>query len=359
LNTESLIEDDVQAFRKSLICTLSLSSKELFHSNLIGWLMENNLEFAKAITDESSLRELPKVEREKSNFDLLVKAGDKNYIIENKVKSLPCTAQIAKYKEKAEKLKLDAIFILLSLMPPDEGFAKIHDDVRVLTYEKILKVLEDQKIGSSFESILLQDYCQLLSILIKIKKSVMISLDDTLAIRGDQENLLKSMRLFDIAQKIRYSYFATLADQRLKALSMPKLLALKEPTEVALTRSTGLMSLKFGFKLGDNQLLIGIQIQGDQYRYFVQSCEKKDVQEIAEKLQNEKLWLNPERSDNKNVEKILKFGKDFKYDYAPINVHTVAELLQKIEKDVRRLATIQDDLKNKLNIEPRKILKSP
>lgn len=69
-----LTETQRHDFKKSLICTLSHSSKELFHSNMIGWLLENHIDFAKFLLKKPDLKMIKKVEREKFNFDLLVLA---------------------------------------------------------------------------------------------------------------------------------------------------------------------------------------------------------------------------------------------------------------------------------------------
>ena len=90
-----------EEFKKSIICTLSLSSKELFHSNMIGWLIENNLDFARNILERPDLDSERKVEREKYNFDLLVTANGEKFVIENKVKSLPDYQQLEGYRRKS------------------------------------------------------------------------------------------------------------------------------------------------------------------------------------------------------------------------------------------------------------------
>ncbi len=101
------IKDNLNA---SPMYNLSLSSKELFHSNFLAWLGNNKetRQFFVAVIKELTKIELDfngdwKVEREDKNFDLCIKK-DNDYIlvIENKVKSIPSKAQLDRYVGKIE-----------------------------------------------------------------------------------------------------------------------------------------------------------------------------------------------------------------------------------------------------------------
>ncbi|MDY5819072.1 MAG: hypothetical protein SPK26_13670 [Treponema sp.] len=94
-----LLKNTVISLKQSLVYTLSLGDKELFHSNILGWLLENHNDkgiqpiVKLFINDEL---EIERVEREKNHFDLFVICHKKNneaekhfVIIENKFKSLP------------------------------------------------------------------------------------------------------------------------------------------------------------------------------------------------------------------------------------------------------------------------------
>lgn len=104
---------------------LSLSSRELFHSNFLEWLSNVNREaFQRLICKLSGLKEayewpaVWRVKREFKNFDLCVVAYDKYsddsdekieddpdfrllFVLENKVKSIPYQEQLQEYTEKA------------------------------------------------------------------------------------------------------------------------------------------------------------------------------------------------------------------------------------------------------------------
>jgi hypothetical protein len=247
---------------------------------MIGWLLENNPKFAKSFFGREDLTHVSKVEREKFNFDLLVTADGENYVIENKVKSLPDRWQIEEYKEKARRKKLDAQFILLSLVEPTDEFRRDCPDVRVISYEKIHEWIVEVVPCDGYLESLLTDYAMLLSTLIRIKSMASnFHTEDHFSFNKEDAEILRGVRLFDVAQKIRYSCLAAICDRSLKDIKLPNLDRLMKPTEVALTRSNGLMSIKIRF---GKILLIGIQIQRDQYRLSIEStrCTPENDSEV-------------------------------------------------------------------------------
>ena len=113
---------ELEDLKKSPLFNLSLSSKELFHSNFIAWLCDNYKEIMSEIfkkyissSDENILIK-GIVQREMKNIDLtLTFSNNEKLYIENKVKSLPSLSQLQKYKNKIRKSDLNPHFLLLSL----------------------------------------------------------------------------------------------------------------------------------------------------------------------------------------------------------------------------------------------------
>ena len=352
-----LTETQRHDFKKSLICTLSLSSKELFHSNMIGWLLENHIDFAKLLLKMPDLKMIEKVEREKFNFDLLVLADGDLYVIENKVKSLPDVEQIKKYQETIKKKKETATFILISLIPPGEDFLDDLKDVSVVSYDDILKFLSEINLANRYHEAMIEDYRLLISTLLTIKNNSEISNESAPhAFCPVDEDVLRELRLFDVAQKIRASCFARMLDKALIGLNLPEYDLLKQKTEVSLSNSIGLVSIKFGFQnISKNvDLLLGIQIQGNQYRLFVESTNGADVQKIAKSLKEEKLWLNPSDEYRGRTE-ILKFGRIFKYSYSSIKGFKIGDLINLVKADVSRLFNNMMALEDRCQITKRTI----
>ena len=93
---EGLKESPVSELKKSPIFAMSLSSKELFHSEFWAWLFARNIEYARIFFPNISTIE--NVGREEGNRDITVYSGGKGYVIENKVKSLPNVKQLEKFR---------------------------------------------------------------------------------------------------------------------------------------------------------------------------------------------------------------------------------------------------------------------
>ena len=258
-------------------------------------------------------------------------------MIENKVKSLPNHEQIIGYKEKMDNKNQDANFVLISLVEPDNEFRSKVPFLKIINYEQIHNWLSQLETTDKYLRALLEDYGILISTLLQIKSIASdLKLEHQLSFKKEDEKILRDIRLFDVAQKIRYSCFAVLCDKRLDELKLKNLSELKEKTEVALSRSLGLISIKIKFQnpASARPFLIGIQIQGNQYRFLVESTDGSDVQALAEELRKECLWLT---SRHGTCEDIRKFGKIFKYTYFLIKEKTIEDLLREVEIDITKL----------------------
>ncbi len=92
----------IKSLQKSPLFNLSLSSKELFHSNFFYWIGQNYpLEFGQLFADyleekPADLRVRPEeIYREKDNIDLsFTYSNGEEILIENKVKSVPYLEQL-------------------------------------------------------------------------------------------------------------------------------------------------------------------------------------------------------------------------------------------------------------------------
>ena len=92
INKNNIIEL-TNNLKKSPLFNLSLSSKELFHSNFIAWICETYpMKFGKILltffeqNSETNSNSILSVKRENRNLDLTVEFENLNIIIENKVK---------------------------------------------------------------------------------------------------------------------------------------------------------------------------------------------------------------------------------------------------------------------------------
>ena len=197
-------QDAIKRLEKSPMFNLSLSSKELFHSNFLYWIWTLNpnsfLLLLKNFGVNTSSWGNPKddwvVEREYLSFDVCVKRpdiiesidgtpriiyGDVLFVLENKVKSIPYKDQLDTYKKKVDELygkrrTTDAQkvqYVLLTLMtgfPEQEaaGWNVVKYTEYVLFLIKIVKNLslpqkEQEEINSAaYVTSIIEDYIEFL-----------------------------------------------------------------------------------------------------------------------------------------------------------------------------------------------------
>lgn len=166
---------DLNAIKNELnespMYNLSLSSKELFHSNFLAWLGKNEktrrffVGMIKELTG-IGLKSDGKwsVEREDKNFDLCIKEKDKYIlVIENKVKSIPRKSQLDEYERKI-KNNNGTKFLLLTLVKefPHKDDIDIKNGGRWITktYQDIAKIMENKTslVGDTYLKSLIEDY---------------------------------------------------------------------------------------------------------------------------------------------------------------------------------------------------------
>lgn len=330
----------VKQFKSSPVCQMSLSSKELFHSNLIAFLIEQNNEFANFILEDESNTEC-NVFREKMNIDITVERNGKKYLIENKVKSLPDADQLIKYMEKAKKSKAeDHVFILITLAEPQFKGIKFEYPLKVKTYKEINVFLRNHSFQNDYLDLIVKDYTQLLDILEQLKDASVIKEDDkTLDFSQKDENILKRVRLFDVAQKIRYSSFL----EKFKR-EFTEAFSLLESCNSTITKSLGLVEFNMCL-LRNKNIFIGIQIQGKQYRRFILSVNKdKDVlDEMHAIMENKPLhdWFNKNAIKEKDFN---RFGEIFQYKYEKVDNKSVKEILYMLNEDLLWLNEIKSKI---------------
>ena len=103
----------IEELKNNPIFAMSLSSKELFHSNFWLWLFERNIAYAKTFFPD--LKEIKAVTREQGHRDITIwqtetlkkksSQYDDAYVIENKFKSIPTKEQLIRYQAYLEDSK--------------------------------------------------------------------------------------------------------------------------------------------------------------------------------------------------------------------------------------------------------------
>jgi hypothetical protein len=356
----------------SPIFNFSLSSKELFHSNFLFWLCKEpktkdwvGQYFARRVGWDTAGIQLIKPERETENidlmFDLVYPSGDrKKILIENKVKSLPYRSQLDEY---AAAFSMEGKgLILLSLSSPDfvkdgiydsPGGYRWHHIKYIELLEWLNELIQIPELDTYHLSII-KDYGKLIKVLVEIESRCRIQIDELFDFSGHSICKLlrdKEVKLHDLYLKKKHEQFAFLIYQQLlaKPVSLTEFgswLQWSDDKDVSvahgMTRSEGLTDIKMKI---DNQFLLGIQIQGSQYRLFAEFPAKCTYTEsVLEKLVHWKFFTFPDE-ENKVVypkkRDYNKFGSTFFYKYVRVNTLTIGEVAGLILEDFDRILHIK------------------
>ena len=216
------VEQAVWNLRLSPMFNLSLSSKELFHSNFLAWLCQTYQEeagrlFAQFLKTRPESFAPLEVRREKNRIDLSLKyPGGERLLIENKVKSIPSRSQLVEYSARADDLAKTS-FLLLSLvrppfLPPDKRIIRLDDGVtwRYLAYGELganlQHMLRDFSSPEAYHCSLLFDYSEFVMRLHVLQHLLAIDWEDEegdFFIDKEDMQLLRDVRIHDLFDKLR------------------------------------------------------------------------------------------------------------------------------------------------------------
>jgi hypothetical protein len=336
------LKKTLDLLKSSPLFNLSLSSRELFHSNFLYWVALNyKNEFGKMFSEyikkQPSNYTINNPQREKNHIDLSFSyINGQVVIIENKVKSLVYKEQLTRYSKKNDE---NNNYILLCLSKPlliesNLEFKKTESPWLLLSYKELvikLRDLGDNIYDNNYHKDIINDYCLFINCLIEIDKLCETSEDDKFNfhdIKKDEiyNSLFESqVRLHDFYLKKKYELFAYLVFSKLKShgkniidFGNSMIWENEIPIiyiEYGMTRGCGLMSLKY---LIDYNLALGIQIQGEHYRMFIDNAKYKITEESLNKIDN-KLWFDfsknfPSHDIYPKSPKIFnKYGSSFFY----------------------------------------------
>ncbi len=358
---------------------LSLSSKELFHSNFLKWISHVNPELFKSLIKRVSKNKIDverwgkdyTVEREKNNYDLCVMHnGEIVLVIENKVKSIPSETQLEEYMKETR----NAQHMLLSLVGDFPHKEVIENSGWVVTDygclgEAIKSLLSEFACGDNdYNKLIMEDYAQIASCLHDLQKPWNINAASPYY---DYDEDCAALRIADIREKNKFSQMAVMLKDRLDQIlsnhgiavefgaSKEKLFNLQNPLqhvliERGMTRSQGLLSAKILIK--ENVSLL-IQVQDKQYRHCIElnntDTDKSDEDNWQIVSSNDDLkWFfrtehgeNPfvkliDKSQNSEIKPSLKkkynkYGKEFLYQSITIGSEaTVGDVLDMVVTDI-------------------------
>lgn len=264
------LEKSFEYLKHSPIFAISLSSKELFHSNFWAWLIEYNPEFSRVFFDDIDVKNNLIVKREEKNRDLSIHVKDKVYIIENKLKSLPREEQIKIYQEKEKYFCKGCLtgFIRLNSLPYGWHF-KSYKEIG----EAILRINEKYKDNDWY--IFIQEYAKMIIEIEKIMVEFGKKHGDRLITNSQYDLYLylrefEDIRFADILKKMKANEFANylnknLTDELKKSLGDSDF---KLYIGSDFSNKSSIVDVRIiKNKDDDNEVMIGIQIQDNQYRF--------------------------------------------------------------------------------------------
>lgn len=332
---------ELKELQENPMFKFSMSSLELFHSNFLEWLFNQNYSaFLKCFGIEVETNKEYTIAREfclgssskndgknkKWVTDIAVFAKDKNnidekcedkpiLIIENKIKSLPSKGQLESQAYFAGN-NCKKVLLTLFVLPEDydcKGFA-------VVEYKDLIKGIREQYKNTKYFVPYIEDYCQMVETLKRIidnDKVVVKNKDGYFTFHYDSDNL-KDCGMQDAFRKYQAAQLAQIANNEFNDKS-------KYNYEMPIETGTWLhhkrACVNVFFKL--EELDAGVQIEHDQFRVYFEGkaierlyqgeCLKDDKYNFLDEIWND--CLNG-RSDGKKGN--CKYGKNFVYRYVRI-----------------------------------------
>ena len=187
-NKERSLSEIINDLSKNVMFRLSLTSKELFHSNFLAWIFETYKRECSEVFGITELKdESTKIIREdnigknengkKCIADIVIQNGSDKIIIENKFKCLPDLNQLKDYLIcNPQKI------ILLSYFEPLFNNELENINCSYLSYKQLegklselVKIINDQD-----NKIIIKNYIECLNLLNEIKNSIKLEDDITL-----------------------------------------------------------------------------------------------------------------------------------------------------------------------------------
>lgn len=197
----------IKDLSNNVMFSLSLSSKELFHSNIWAWLGRKYPEMFTEIFLEKDDKPdgILTILREYKNFDLYVETEKFIYVFENKCKSMPNKFQLKEYDKKLakinEKKNKKIKTKLISYVKPIETY-----NWSIITYNELCKKFngsfeKNKKIIEDNDKSIVQEYITCLELLNDLQNS--IELNDNTTIE-EYYLLLKNKDILETLKEINF-----------------------------------------------------------------------------------------------------------------------------------------------------------
>lgn len=314
-------EDAVHFLKNSLIFQMSLGSKELFHSNVWWWLINNDNEFIKVFVPDFDISDFDccgsiRSEREKFNRDILIWLEDKNgnkthIVIENKIKTLPTIEQLEKYTENLEKYTfrngvltgIGECTLNLNQINSKYGKDRLWTYVDYNIISKGIKAIAKHSKSSVIKEHIEQinEYCEIIDCLNVILKNNLEKNKNILNYEHDES--LEDLRISDIFKKHKCSEFLTYIKTNSSELELMKPFGYNLVINQDFNNGKATLNVRFSNYV-DNKTpynLLGVQLEGNQFRIVAEKNANETANtpdKVFEEFSNN--WFDNEFDKNDN-----------------------------------------------------------
>lgn len=195
----------LSALKGSPMFQLSLSSKELFHSNFLAYLFEREPPLIGSVLGIPPKTATPVVLREKDHIDIQIIAGTR-IAIENKVKSVAEEKQLVDILQRTRNKPFDH-YILMSLLGNNLSLIPC-SGWREIGYSRIIGALRAYSFANPYLKLLVDDYCDFTEILIYEMGSALVKQEYSFFRTGNPNmGQWVDLKLHDVLMKYGMSLF--------------------------------------------------------------------------------------------------------------------------------------------------------
>ena len=371
---------NLEQLKKNPVFQLSLSAKELFHSNFLYWIASSYPKLFNGVMkkldvniklSEDSAENI--VEREYNHFDFCICKEDEkkkkkiSFVLENKFKSIPYEAQLEKYNGQIKKIngKVDIPRVLLTLATEFEGYdAEKTDNVngwKVITYSKYIEAIRDvlnEYNLDTFDKELINKYCNFVETIVEFMNEKLR--DDKLSWNKMLEvsKELEPLRLHDVWQKLYASKLFT----QLKYTPIPVKdfsVLMKNASsldqnqiykELSYGTSGAYISVAIPVKVNDYWFCVIIQVQGHDYRigFIVKKNQLDKFENIVMPFSNLLAGTKLKRGTSGEITKrdtYCVYDSDYPFYYrkADANKLSAANMAEELKKDIEKIQKLLKD----------------
>lgn len=273
------MKESINYLKKSPVFTMSLGSKELFHSNLWAWIIDQDFgkEFIRTFFPIIELNDFNEVKREDNKRDLVIYTTNSGeFVIENKIKSYANREQLIEYSGIGNFSK----GVVTGINEPPFELPK---NWRFVSYKDVAKGLDNiikncDEINNIYEKKLLEDYKETL---LAIDKSLNITLEGTkgkLSYEGKNIEMLEDIRMDDVFKKLKADDFVLYSEEMVNIIN-ERIKGLDEwVCKVYRGFNNKSATITFAIERNiDNKYAgqIGVQLEGKQFRIFLTYAPNK------------------------------------------------------------------------------------